>query len=62
MTTNISKGVFGWAVAFAKAAVGCELWNSSCEKVAVGKAEDRLVELLRLLEKHLSLTRGPHAS
>jgi hypothetical protein len=38
--------VFGWVVAFAKAAVGCELWKSSCEKVAMTKAEDRLVQLL----------------
>jgi hypothetical protein len=26
-----------------KAAVGCELWKSSCEKAAVEKAEGRLV-------------------
>jgi hypothetical protein len=54
--------VFGWVVAFAKAVVGCGLWKNSCEKAAVGKAEDRLVERLWLLEKHLSLTHGPHAS
>jgi hypothetical protein len=35
--------VFGWAVAFEKAAVSCGLWKSSCEKAAVGKAEGRLV-------------------
>jgi hypothetical protein len=40
----LTKAVFGWAVAFEKtAAVGCELWKSSCEKAVVGKAEDRLV-------------------
>jgi hypothetical protein len=26
-----------------KAAMGCELWKSSCQKAAVGKAEGRLV-------------------
>jgi hypothetical protein len=35
--------VFGWAVAFEKDAVSCGLWKNSCEKVAVGKAEVRLV-------------------
>jgi hypothetical protein len=35
--------VFGWAVAFEKVFVGCGLWKSSCEKAAVGKAEDCLV-------------------
>jgi hypothetical protein len=38
------KGVFGWAVAFEKTIVGCELWKSSCEKAVVGKAEGRLVK------------------
>jgi hypothetical protein len=38
------------------------MWNNSCENAAVGKAEDCLLEQRQLLVKHLSLTRGPHAS
>jgi hypothetical protein len=37
-------------VAFEKAVAGCGLLKSSCEKAAVGKAEDRLVNQLLLLE------------
>jgi hypothetical protein len=40
--------VFGWAVAFAKAAVSCGLWKSCCEKAAVRKVEDRLVSCGKL--------------
>jgi hypothetical protein len=51
--------VFGWAVAFAKAVVGCDFEKGSCEKHAVGKAEDRLVQQLWLLKQMLN---GPHMS
>jgi hypothetical protein len=37
------KGVFGWIMAFGKAALSCGLWKNCCEKAVVGKAEDRLV-------------------
>jgi hypothetical protein len=52
--------VFGWVVAFEKAVAGCGLLKSSCEKTPVGKAEDRLVNHLWLLENpckrtHMSL-------
>jgi hypothetical protein len=35
--------VFGWAVAFVKAAMSYVLWKICCEKTVVGTAEDRLV-------------------
>jgi hypothetical protein len=35
--------VFGWAVAFGKAAVSCGLWKNCYGKAAVGKIEDLLV-------------------
>jgi hypothetical protein len=49
--------VFGWVVAFAKASVSCDFEKSSCEKHAMGKAEDRLVQQLWLLKHMLN---SPH--
>jgi hypothetical protein len=38
--------VFGLAVTFEKAVVGCGCWKSSFDKATVRRLEDRLVELL----------------
>lgn len=50
---HLIKGMFGWAVAFEKAAVSCDFLKSSFGKVVARKPKAHLVTRRWLLEKHL---------